>query len=61
MSTFVCNVIEDPDNPDELLLDLGLELCTQMGWAVGDTIQWIDNQDGTWTLKKQTLNSASTP
>lgn len=61
MSTFVCNVIEDPDNPDELLLDLGLELCNQMGWAVGDTIQWIDNQDGTWTLKKQKLNSASTP
>lgn len=61
MTKFVCNVIEDPDNPDELLLDLGNEVCAQMGWAVGDTLQWIDNQDATWTLKKQTLNLASTP
>jgi bifunctional DNA-binding transcriptional regulator/antitoxin component of YhaV-PrlF toxin-antitoxin module len=33
-------------------LDLGDELCEQMGWKVGDTITWIDNGDGTFTLKK---------
>lgn len=54
MTTFVCDIVEDPENPDELLLDLGPELCAQMGWSVGDTVQWIDNQDGTWTLKKTT-------
>lgn len=51
---YTCNVIENPDNTDELLLDLGIELCAKMGWNVGDTLQWIDNQDGTWTLKKST-------
>lgn len=51
---FLCRVIEDPDNPEELLLDLGLEVCAKMGWQPGDTIEWIDNQDGTWTLKKKT-------
>lgn len=45
-------VIEDPDCPGEFLLDLGLELCEQLGWQVGDSIEWIDNNDGTWTMKK---------
>ena len=49
--TFV-QVIEDPDDPDQLLLDLGTELCEQLGWAVGDTVEWIDNKDGSWTLTK---------
>lgn len=61
MTTFVCNIIEDPDNPDELLLDLGLDLCAQLGLRSGDTVEWIDNQDGTWTLKNKTLTSESTP
>jgi DNA-binding Xre family transcriptional regulator len=43
-------VVEDPDNPGELLLDLGAELCAELGWQVGDTLEWIDNKDGTWLL-----------
>lgn len=45
-------VVEDPQDPDNLLLDLGLELCEKLGWKVGDTIDWIDNKDGSWTLTK---------
>lgn len=52
---FMCQVIENPNNPDELLLDLGLEVCAELGWTEGDNLEWIDNEDGTWTLKKQTL------
>ena len=47
-------VVEDPEDPDQLLLDLGTELCEQLGWAVGDQLEWIDNKDGSWTLTKQT-------
>ena len=50
-------VIEDPDHPGELLLDLGLELCARLGWQVGDTIEWIDNKDGTWAMQKQASKS----
>ena len=50
--TRTVQVIEDPNNPEELLLDLGTELCEELGWKVGDTIQWIDNKDGTWQLTK---------
>lgn len=51
--TYHCQVIEDPDDPEQLLIDLGTEVCAEMGWAVGDTLEWVDNKDGSWTLKKQ--------
>jgi hypothetical protein len=49
----VVQVVEDPDNPGELILDLGLELCAEIGWKVGDTVEWIDQKDGSWLLKKK--------
>ena len=54
MTTKIVQVIEDPDNPEELLLDLGTELCEELGWKAGDTVQWIDKKDGTWHIKKLT-------
>lgn len=54
MTKKTVQIIPDPDNPDELLLDLGSELCAEIGWAVGDTIRWTDNKDGSWTLTKIT-------
>lgn len=48
-----CRVVEDPDHPGELVLDLGLELCAELGWKAGDQLTWQDNEDGTWTLTKQ--------
>jgi hypothetical protein len=45
-------VVQDPDNPGELLLDLGHELCAEIGWKVGDTVEWIDQKDGSWLLQK---------
>lgn len=50
---FVRTLVEDPENPEGVMVDLGLELCEQLGWKEGDTIEWIDNKDGTWTLKKK--------
>jgi hypothetical protein len=52
MNTRTLKVIEDPENPGELLLDLGEEFCAELGWQVGDTLEWTDNKDGTWTLTK---------
>lgn len=47
-------IVEDPEQPGELLLDLGNELCDELGWKEGDVIEWVDNKDGSWTLKKST-------
>ena len=35
----------EKDSDGELILPLGEDLMDQMGWKVGDTIQWIDNGD----------------
>lgn len=52
ITSITVQVVEDPEDPNQLLLDLGTELCEQLGWAVGDTVEWIDNKDGSWTLHK---------
>lgn len=59
MKSFIRNVIENPDNPEELMLDLGNEVCDELGWKEGDVVEWIDNKDGTWTLRKKTIDSKS--
>ena len=46
-------VIVDPDNSNELALKLPDTLCESQGWEIGDTLEWTDNNDGSWTLKKQ--------
>ena len=46
------NIVEDPQTGD-LLLDLTEELCNEMGWKVGDTLQWEKLDNGSWSLKKK--------
>ena len=54
IESITVTVVEDDQDPEQLLLDLGTELCEQLGWRVGDELQWIDNKDGSWTLTQQT-------
>jgi hypothetical protein len=51
--SFIRTIVEDPDHPGEMLLDLGDELCEHMKWKEGDVLEWIDNKDGTWTIRKK--------
>jgi hypothetical protein len=53
IESITVEVIQDDQDPEQLLLDLGTELCEQLGWRVGDTLTWTDNGDGSWTLTKQ--------
>lgn len=55
--SFIRTIVEDPEHPGEMLLDLGTELCEHLGWKPGDELDWIDNKDGTWTLRKKTSSS----
>jgi hypothetical protein len=50
----VLKVVEDSENPGELLLDLGNELCAEIGWKVGDTLEWQEQKDGSWLIQKKT-------
>ena len=44
-------VEEDPETKD-LILPLPADLLEMQGWKEGDTLEWTDNNDGTWSLKK---------
>jgi len=35
-----------------LVVSLLEGIAEELGWQVGDTLQWTDNQDGTYTLTK---------
>ena len=50
--TWSVRVVEDPDHPGELMLDLGQDICDQLDWRPGDRVEWLDNKDGSWTLEK---------
>jgi hypothetical protein len=45
-------LVENPDNPDEMIMPLPQDLLDTQGWTEGDTLDWSDNNDGTWTLTK---------
>ena len=36
----------------ELFIELSQQVLEQAGMAEGDTVDWTDNRDGSWTLKK---------
>ena len=44
-------VEEDPET-GELILPLPADMLTMQGWVDGDTLEWNDNADGTWSLSK---------
>lgn len=50
-SKMIVNLIEDSEG--EMILPLGDEICSEMGLKVGDSVEWIDNGDGSWTIKKK--------
>ena len=47
-------------NPEtgELILPLPDDICAQLGWVVGTELNWIDNEDGTYSLKEK-INGTS--
>lgn len=65
-NNWTVTVEEDPETGD-LLLPFPSDLLSQMGWAEGTELFWIDNQNGSYTLtdnkeyndEKNTNNGAS--
>ena len=44
--------LEEDENGD-LILPLSDEILENTGISLGDTVEWIDNGDGSWTLQKK--------
>ena len=43
----VVTLITDPETGD-LILPLDDEIWEGTGWHIGDTLEWIDQKDGSW-------------
>lgn len=42
---------------EDLILPLPDDMLKEVGWNVGDVLEWHDNNDGTWSImKKQKLS-----
>ena len=49
------------DGSGDLILPLTDEIMESAGWIVGDTLEWIDNKNGTWSIKKIENEQKSNP
>jgi hypothetical protein len=45
--------LEEDKETGDLILPLPEELLESQGWKTGDTLEWIDNGNGSWTMKKK--------
>jgi hypothetical protein len=51
-TSWTVTIEQDPNNPDECIIPLPPDLLDLQGWSEGDTLDWSDNKDGTWSLTK---------
>lgn len=52
MATKIVTLEQDPETGD-LVLPLDDDIFESAGWKIGDVIEWIDNEDGSWTMRKK--------
>jgi bifunctional DNA-binding transcriptional regulator/antitoxin component of YhaV-PrlF toxin-antitoxin module len=52
MKTWTVPVEAVPDS-DDVMITLPDDLLEMQGWKEGDTIEWIDNKDGSYTLVRK--------
>lgn len=49
---WIVDVKEDPETGDQIL-EFPDDLMESAGWKEGDVIEWVDNKDGSWTIRKK--------
>ena len=45
--------VKHDEETDDTFIELPDDLIKEAGWNLGDNIEWIDNKDGSWTMKKK--------
>ena len=38
---------------EDLWLELPLDALSQLGWAEGDSVEWMENTDRSWSLTRK--------
>jgi hypothetical protein len=52
--------LEDDPETGDLIMPLTDEILESAGWKEGDTLEWVDNNNGSWTLRKLHEKSTDT-
>ena len=52
VKSWTLTIEQDPDTGD-LVLPFTDEILAELGWKKGDVLDWVDNQDGSWSLVKK--------
>jgi len=52
--SWTITVEEADDGTGDLVLPFPQDLLEQAGWKEGDSLNWLDNKDGTFCLEKIT-------
>ena len=55
MNSTVVTLVKDPETGD-LILPLDDEIFSETGWEIGDTLEWVDQKDGSWLLRKKEIS-----
>ena len=50
--SWTLTIEQDPDTGD-LVLPFTDEILAELGWKEGDVLDWVDNQDGSWSFVKK--------
>jgi hypothetical protein len=45
--------VQENGKTKDLYIQFPEDAISQVGWIEGDVIEWLDNGDGSWTLKKK--------
>lgn len=51
-NTWVVQLEEDKSTGD-LMLPFPADLLSQMGWSEGTELWWVDNEDGTYSIREK--------
>lgn len=43
--------LQQDEQSGQLIIEFPPELLNQMGWDIGDDLEWIDNKDGSYYIK----------
>ena len=51
-TSWIVTVEEADDGSGDIVLPLPQDFLDQQGWKEGDTLDWKDNEDGSWSIQK---------
>lgn len=56
--TWIAEVQEDPNNPEELILTFPQEMLEELGWKEGDILEWNETEVNAFVIHNKTKDGS---